>query len=116
MPAAEPPSHQRVAFTSEEKIKEYPNEVTVLQPIFEKLRKGISLETPLDLQAAFFAELTDTDLANLVKYGVFFEEDGLYEVPELFRIGLGLKRKGARPNIISLTRRALEKARAGGTS
>jgi DNA phosphorothioation-dependent restriction protein DptH len=34
------------------------------------------------------------------------------KVPELFRIGLGFRRKGARPNIISLTRRALEKARA----
>jgi hypothetical protein len=105
-----------VASTSEEKIKEYPSEVAVLQPIFEKLRRGTPLETPLDLETAHLAELTEPELANLVKYGVFFEEDGLYEVPELFRIGLGLRRKGARPNIISLTRRALEKARAGGSS
>jgi hypothetical protein len=105
-----------VASTSEEKVKEYPSEVSVLQPIFDKLHKIKGLETPLDLQTAYAVGLDDSELGNLVKYGVFFEEAGLYEVPELFRIGLGLTRKGARPNIISLTRRALERARAGGTT
>jgi hypothetical protein len=101
-----------VAETSEEKVKEYPSEVTVLQRIFDKLKSTPGIETPLDQQAALEVGLTETDLSNLVKYGVFFEENAQYEVPELFRIGLGFRRKGARPNIISLTRRALEKAKA----
>ncbi len=101
-----------VAETSEEKVKEYPSEVTVLQPIFDKLKSTTGIETPLDQQAAAEVGLSDTELSNLVKYGVFFEENAQYEVPELFQIGLGFRRKGARPNIISLTRRALEKARA----
>ena len=100
-----------VAATSEEKVKEYPSEVTVLQPIFDKLKSKSGIETPLDQQAVEQVGLTEADLSNLVKYGVFFEEHTQYEVPELFRIGLGFRRKGARPNIISLTRRALEKAR-----
>ena len=52
------------------------------------------------------------DLDVLEKYGVAYDDEGSFEVPELFRIGLNLKRKGARPNIISLTRKAREKARA----
>jgi hypothetical protein len=103
-----------VAATSEAKVKEYPSEVSVLHPIFERLARTPGVETPLDQQTAITAGLTDTDLSNLVKYGVFFEDNGQFEVPELFRIGLGFARKGARPNIISLTRRALEKAKLSG--
>lgn len=99
-----------VAATSGEKVSEYPTEVTVLKTVFEAIKRKTDLETPLDTQTAYAAGLSEGDLSNLVKYGVFFEEDGSFEVPELFRIGLGMGRKGARPNIISLTRRALEKA------
>ena len=90
-----------VAATSEAKVNEYPSEVTVLQPIFEKLRRTPGIETPLDQQTAITVGLTETDLSNLVKYGVFFEDNGQFEVPELFRIGLGFARKGARPNILA---------------
>jgi MinD-like ATPase involved in chromosome partitioning or flagellar assembly len=103
-----------VAATSEAKVKEYPSEVSVLLPIFERLQRTPGVETPLDQQTAMVVGLNDTDLTNLVKYGVFFEDNGQFEVPELFRLGLGFGRKGARPNIISLTRRALEKARLSG--
>jgi hypothetical protein len=100
-----------VTVTSQEKVQEYPSEVAVLRDIFEKLRKAPEIETPLDRQTTRSIGLDDSELKNLEAYGVFFEEGGQFEVPELFRIGLGFKRKGARPNIISLTRRALERAR-----
>ena len=101
-----------VEYTSEQKVSEYPKEVVELQPIFQKL-KGISdLATPFDRAEAASKGLTPNELEILEKYGVAYDDDGSFEVPELFRIGLNMKRKGARPNIISLTRKARERAKA----
>jgi hypothetical protein len=60
-----------VAETSEEKVKEYPSEVTVPQTIFDKLKSTPDIETPLDQQAAAGIGLSEAELSNLVKYGVF---------------------------------------------
>lgn len=108
------PSSMRkaVEYTSKQKVDEYPKEVRELLPIFDKLKSLQSLTTPFDRAEAAANGLEAKELDILEKYGVAYAEDGSFEVPELFRIGLNMKRKGARPNIISLTRKARERARA----
>lgn len=108
------PSSMRkaVEYTSKQKVDEYPKEVRELLPIFDKLKSLQSLTTPFDRAEAAANGLEAKELDTLEKYGVAYSEDGSFEVPELFRIGLNMKRKGARPNIISLTRKARERARA----
>jgi len=99
-----------VQYTSQKKVEEYPKEVKQLGPIFAKFKPNF--QTPFDRASATNIGLTDQDLDVLEKYGVAYQEDGYFEVPELFRVGLQMRRVGARPNIISLTRRARERARA----
>lgn len=108
------PSSMRkaVEYTSKQKVDEYPKEVRELLPIFEKLKSLQSLTTPFDRAEAAANGIEAKELDVLEKYGVAYAEDGSFEIPELFRIGLNMKRKGARPNIISLTRKARERARA----
>ena len=101
-----------VQHTSRMKVKEYPNEVRQLGSIFRKFTEHPGFETPIDRQRAAGIGIIGSDLDTLEKYGVAYQEDGIFEVPELFRIGLEMKRAGARPNIISLTRRARERAKA----
>jgi hypothetical protein len=101
-----------VEYTSKQKVDEYPKEVRELLPIFKKLRAIPGLATPFDRAEAALNGIDSQELDVLEKYGVAYDDEGSFEVPELFRIGLNLKRKGARPNIISLTRKAREKARA----
>ncbi|NTX81326.1 hypothetical protein FCL49_20815 [Serratia proteamaculans] len=108
------PSSMRkaVEYTSKQKVDEYPKEVRELLPIFDKLKSLQSLTTPFDRAEAAANGIEAKELDILEKYGVAYSEDGSFEVPELFRVGLNMKRKGARPNIISLTRKARERARA----
>lgn len=101
-----------VDHTSRMKVDEYPKEVRQLQNIFEKLKQHPGFETPFVRSQAAEINITESELDILETYGVAYQEDGRFEVPELFRIGLNMKRGGARPNIISLTRRARERARA----
>ena len=101
-----------VEYTSEQKVSEYPKEVVELLPIFKKLKEISDLATPFDRAEAASKGLLPAELEILEKYGVAYDDDGSFEVPELFRIGLNMKRKGARPNIISLTRKARERAKA----
>ncbi|WP_227749515.1 hypothetical protein, partial [Paraburkholderia atlantica] len=95
-----------VEYTSGLKVDEYPKEVRELTPIFSKLRAISDLTTPFDRAEAAAQGIEPNELDILEKYGVAYADEGSFEVPELFRIGLGMKRKGARPNIISLTRKA----------
>lgn len=100
-----------VEYTSKQKVDEYPKEVRELLPIFAKLRSIQNLTTPFDRAEATSNGIAANELDILEKYGVAYAEEGSFEVPELFRIGLNMKRKGARPNIISLTRKARERAK-----
>ena len=101
---------EAVQYTSQKKVEEYPKEVKQLKTIFEKFKANF--QTPFDRASAASIGLSDQDLDVLEKYGVAYQEDGIFEVPELFRVGLQMRRVGARPNIISLTRRARERAKA----
>lgn len=100
-----------VKFTSEKKVEEYPKEVRQLQPIFDKFVKNIGFVTPFSRLDALRIDIDDSELEILEKYGVAYQEDGIFEVPELFRVGLQMRREGARPNIISLTKRARDRAK-----
>lgn len=100
-----------VKFTSEKKVEEYPKEVRQLQPIFDKFMKANGFSTPFNRIDAKKINISDSDLEILEKYGVAYQDDGIFEVPELFRVGLQMKREGARPNIISLTKRARDRAK-----
>jgi cellulose biosynthesis protein BcsQ len=100
-----------VEYTSKQKVDEYPKEVRELLPIFQKLRSISDLATPFDRAEAAVKGIDLLELNLLEKYGVAYSDEGSFEVPELFRIGLNMKRKGARPNIISLTRKARERAK-----
>ncbi|MBF0856536.1 KGGVGR-motif variant AAA ATPase [Gluconobacter oxydans] len=101
-----------VEHTSRAKIEEYPKEVRQLGPIFGKLILNPGFETPFDRIKASEIGISDTELEALETFGVAYQENGIFEVPELFRLGLHMKRAGARPNIISLTRRARERAKS----
>jgi MinD-like ATPase involved in chromosome partitioning or flagellar assembly len=101
-----------VEYTSYKKVDEYPKEVRELLPIFGKLKSISDLATPFDRIEAASKGIESQELDILEKYGVAYADEGSFEVPELFRIGLNMKRKGARPNIISLTRKARERAKA----
>lgn len=101
-----------VEYTSYKKVDEYPKEVRELLPIFGKLKSISDLATPFDRLEAASKGIESQELDILEKYGVAYADEGSFEVPELFRIGLNMKRKGARPNIISLTRKARERAKA----
>lgn len=101
-----------VEYTSRQKVDEFPKEVRELLPIFQKLRAISDLATPFDRAEAAAKGIDSSDLDVLEKYGIAYSDEGSFEVPELFRIGLNMKRKGARPNIISLTRKARERAKA----
>lgn len=101
-----------VEYTSRKKVDEYPKEVRELDSIFRKIQGINDFATPFDRAEAAVKNINSGELDLLEKYGVAYSEDGSYEVPELFRIGLNIKRKGARPNIIGLTRRARERAKA----
>lgn len=100
-----------VKFTSERKVEEYPKEVRQLQPIFDKFIKASGFSTPFSRIDAKKIDILDPDLEILEKYGVAYQDDGIFEVPELFRVGLQMRREGARPNIISLTKRARDRAK-----
>ena len=95
-----------------QKIAKYPKEVRELLPIFQKLKAISDLATPFDRAEAAYYGIESHELDVLEKYGVAYADEGSFEVSELFRIGLNMKRKGARPNIISLTRKARERAKA----
>ncbi|MBD3574307.1 hypothetical protein EJ082_15175 [Brevundimonas diminuta] len=101
-----------VEHTSRKKVEEYPKEVRQLESIFDKLRHHPGFETPFVRSKAAEIGITEGELDILETYGVAYQEDGIFEVPELFRLGLDMRRSGARPNIISLTRRARERARS----
>jgi hypothetical protein len=50
--------------------------------------------------------LTESELAALTRHGIIFGDKAPYEVPELFRRGLGLKHSGARRSAVNLYNRA----------
>lgn len=101
--------------TSAEKVKEIQEEVPELQPIFAKIKQSSNvIKAPISQEKVQEMNISEDDLRLLQTHGVILDESPPYEVPELFRIGLGLTHGGARRNVIGILRRAKERGNLRG--
>lgn len=93
--------------TSNAKVRETEEEISELAPIFAKFRSfADKIAAPLDADALKELNISSTEIQTLTKHGIVFGESPPYEVPELFRRGLGLRHAGARRSVVNLFRRA----------
>lgn len=100
--------------TSEQKVLETKEEISELGPILSKFeQKPDEVVAPLTQDSLHKLGVSDEDVRLLVKHGIVFGERAPYEVPELFRRGLGLKHVGARRSVVNLYMRARQRYAAG---
>ncbi len=93
--------------TSEGKVRETEEEISELQAVFDKFRtQKDQVAAPLDQIALKTLGITQEEIDALRRHGIVFGESPPYEVPELFRRGLGLRHAGARRSVVNLYRRA----------
>ncbi len=93
--------------TSTLKVIETEEEIRELKPAFAKFRsRADELSAPLTDEVISSLGLNPQELAVLIRHGIIFGEKAPYEVPELFRRGLGLRHSGARRSVVNLYRRA----------
>lgn len=96
--------------TSEKKVLETKEEIPELKPILSKFEmKPDEVAAPLTQESLDSLGLSGDDVRVLVKHGIVFGERAPYEVPELFRRGLGLKHVGARRSVVNLYLRARQR-------
>ncbi len=96
-----------VETTSSEKVKETEEEIVELKPTFDKFKlHADELSVPLTDDVIARLGLTSLEVSALIRHGIIFGEKSPYEVPELFRRGLGLKHSGARRSVVNLYNRA----------
>jgi hypothetical protein len=87
------------------KISEIEQEIPVLKAVFDKLRKADEKRVPF---RASDVGLRRPQTQFLETTGVVLEDEGLYYMPEIFRLGLGFQlAQGARPRVLSLAKRAV---------
>ena len=95
--------------TSEYKVKETEEEISELRAVFDKFRaKRDQIAAPLDEAALKNLDISQNEIDALRRHGIVFGDVPPYEVPELFRRGLGLRHVGARRSVVNLYRRARE--------
>ncbi len=93
--------------TSSAKVNETEEEIVELKPIFKKFKSQANeLSVPLTEIVISKLGLDSEEVATLIRHGIIFGEKAPYEVPELFRRGLGLKHSGARRSVVNLYNRA----------
>ncbi|WP_156655617.1 KGGVGR-motif variant AAA ATPase [Methylobacterium platani] len=93
--------------TSSVKVSETEEEIAELKTAFDKFKsQADELSVPLTDGVIAQLGLTPTEVSSLVRHGIIFGEKSPYEVPELFRRGLGLKHSGARRSVVNLYNRA----------
>lgn len=93
--------------TSSAKVRETEEEIGELRPIFAKFKSQTDeLSVPLTSDVIGKLGLGEQELATLIRHGIIFGDKPPYEVPELFRRGLGLKHAGARRSVVNLYNRA----------
>ncbi|MBZ9958465.1 MULTISPECIES: KGGVGR-motif variant AAA ATPase [unclassified Mesorhizobium] len=96
--------------TSDAKVSEIQEEVPELKTIFAKIRQHTNaVKAPISQENMQQMDISLDELMLLKTHGVILDESPPYEVPELFRIGLGLTHGGARRNVIGIMRRAKER-------
>lgn len=93
--------------TSTAKVNETEEEIGELKPVFAKFKsQSDELSVPLTDEAISQIGLNQQEVAALIRHGIIFGDKPPYEVPELFRRGLGLKHAGARRSVVNLYNRA----------
>ena len=93
--------------TSERKVAETEEEIPELRAIFDKFRvKKDQVAAPIDQDALDSLGIEPHEIDVLRRHGIVYGDAPPYEVPELFRRGLGLRHTGARRNVVNLYRRA----------
>ncbi|MBU1377846.1 MAG: AAA family ATPase [Alphaproteobacteria bacterium] len=99
--------------TSRDKVAETEEEISELSLVFAKFRaKSNSVKAPIDGEAASEIGLDSQDLDLLRLHGIILGDAPPYEVPELFRMGLGLRHAGARHSVLGTKRRARQRLAA----
>lgn len=100
-----------VESTSTSKVEETEEEIGELKPAFAKFKaQADELAVPLNQEVVDQLGLTHTELAALIRHGIIFGDSPPYEVPELYRRGLGLKHAGARRSVVNLYNRARKRS------
>jgi len=93
--------------TSTAKVNETEEEISELKSVFAKFKsQSDELSVPLTDKAISQLGLDQQEVAALIRHGIIFGDKPPYEVPELFRRGLGLKHAGARRSVVNLYNRA----------
>jgi MinD-like ATPase involved in chromosome partitioning or flagellar assembly len=96
--------------TSRSKVTETEEEIPELAPAFDKFKENNNrVKAPIDQESISALNLSADDLENLKKHGIILGENPPYEVPELFRMGLGLRHAGARYSVVGTRRRARQR-------
>lgn len=67
------------------------------------------MKAPIDQEAVAEIGLTSDDIDLLRLHGIILGDAPPYEVPELFRMGLGLRHAGARHSVLGTKRRARQR-------
>lgn len=93
--------------TSRAKVDETVEEIGELKSAFDKFKaQADELTVPLDENTITRLDISPPEVAALIRHGIIFGDKPPYEVPELFRRGLGLRHSGARYSVINLYKRA----------
>ncbi|SFX01428.1 KGGVGR-motif variant AAA ATPase [Pseudomonas sp. NFACC36] len=93
--------------TSNAKVKEAEEEISELKPIFGKFRtKADEIAAPLTTESLAEIGIGDAEILILTRHGIVYGDTAPYEVPELYRRGLGLRHTGARRSVVNLYRKA----------
>ena len=93
--------------TSDAKVSETQEEIEELKPIFAKFKAHAgSAVSPLTEDTLATLGISTQEVDVLVRHGVVYGDRAPFEVPELFRRGLGLKHAGARRSVVNLYRKA----------
>lgn len=101
--------------TSKQKVDETEEEISELGPVFAKFRaKNNSVKAPIDYDSVEEIGLTPEDIELLQVHGIILGDAPPYEVPELFRMGLGLRHAGARHSVLGTKRRARQRLSSQG--
>lgn len=96
-----------VESASTSKVAETEEEIFEVQSAFAKFKsRADELAVPLSQEVIDQLGLTKSEITALIRHGIIFGDNPPYEVPELFRRGLGLKHVGARRSVVNLYNRA----------
>ncbi|MBB1248219.1 hypothetical protein [Rhizobium sp. G21] len=101
--------------TSKRKVAETEEEIKDLSAVFKKFREAQnSIKAPIDQGAITDLQLSAEDIDLLKLHGIILGDSPPYEVPELFRMGLGLRHAGARHSVLGTRRRARQRLKDTG--